>query len=87
MYISMTQLMVRVDIKRYISQVNQNNILNLMIFYLDCLFWAFMRSVTNVTREDSEVLFRLMDINRNGEMDFEEFYLLFCILIATLVSP
>lgn len=41
--------------------------------------------ITDLSKEYAEALFHLLDVDHSGEMDFEEFYLVFCIMIACKV--
>ena len=52
----------------------------------DVQFYAFMRSATDLSKEKIYKVFDLLDVDRSGLMDFDEFYLLICILVAMNVS-
>lgn len=44
-----------------------------------------MRHVTNIDKKKIYKVFDMLDVDGSGEMDFDEFYLLMCILIAIKV--
>lgn len=44
-----------------------------------------MKNVTNLSNYETEIIFNLLDIDHSGEIEFDEFYLIFCILIACKV--
>lgn len=48
-------------------------------------FDAFMRSATDLNREHIYQVFDMLDVDHSGLLDFDEFYLLICILIAIRV--
>lgn len=48
----------------------------------DVQFLAFMSSSTNLTTEQIYKVFDMLDVDCSGTLDFDEFYLLVCILIA-----
>jgi Ca2+-binding EF-hand superfamily protein len=41
-----------------------------------------MKSITNLKNYEIEIIFNLLDIDHSGEISGDEFYLIFCILIA-----
>lgn len=45
-----------------------------------------MRSATDLSREKIYGVFDVLDVDHSGLLDFDEFYLLVCILIAVRVS-
>lgn len=45
-----------------------------------------MKFVTDLTKNQIYTVFKKLDINRSGLIEFEEFYLIICILIAIKVS-
>ena len=45
-----------------------------------------MRSATDLSKERIYTAFDLLDVDNSGLIDFDEFYLLICILIAVRVS-
>lgn len=51
----------------------------------DIQFLAFMRSVTDLGQRQIYKVFDMLDIDGSGLLDFDEFYLLVCILIAVQV--
>lgn len=48
----------------------------------DIQFNVFLTSVTNLTDTQSYKIFDLFDMDRSGSVEFEEFFLLVCILVA-----
>ncbi|OXA50237.1 EF-hand calcium-binding domain-containing protein 9 [Folsomia candida] len=48
----------------------------------DVQFLLLMKNVTNLSNYETEIIFNLLDIDHSGEIEFDEFYLIFCILIA-----
>ena len=53
---------------------------------VDVIFDFFVRGFTDLTVTEVPILFSLLDVDQSGEIEFDEFYLLFCILIACKVS-
>ncbi|XP_010620617.1 EF-hand calcium-binding domain-containing protein 9 [Fukomys damarensis] len=56
--------------------VHRKNTLN------DVLFYHFLRYVTNLKSKQIRMVFDMLDWNAVGEIGFEEFYLLVCILLS-----
>ncbi|KAF0295020.1 EF-hand calcium-binding domain-containing protein 9 [Amphibalanus amphitrite] len=48
----------------------------------DVIFCAWLRSCTNLKGHQVYDLFELFDVDRSGEIDFDEFYLVIAILVA-----
>ena len=48
----------------------------------DVQFWAFMKSATDLSTNHIYKVFDMLDVDGSGTIDFDEFYLLICILIA-----
>lgn len=48
----------------------------------DVQFLAFMRVVTDLNKNQIYKVFDMLDCDGSGSIDFDEFYLLICILIA-----
>ncbi|XP_046853342.1 EF-hand calcium-binding domain-containing protein 9-like [Xenia sp. Carnegie-2017] len=48
----------------------------------DVQFWAFMHSSTDLSKSQIYNVFDMLDVDCSGTLDFDEFYLLVCILIA-----
>lgn len=48
----------------------------------DVQFWAFMKTSTDMTKNQIYKVFDMLDVDCSGTLDFDEFYLLICILIA-----
>ena len=42
----------------------------------------FLKTVTNLTETQSYKIFDLFDLDQSGGVEFEEFFLLTCILVA-----
>ncbi|ODM97307.1 EF-hand calcium-binding domain-containing protein 9 [Orchesella cincta] len=59
-----------------IIDVHRSNKLN------DVQFMLLLRNISNLSRYEIDVIFNLLDVDHSGEIEFEEFYLIFCILIA-----
>ena len=45
-----------------------------------------MRSATDLSKDKIYSVFDMLDVDHSGMLDFDEFYLLICILIAVRVS-
>lgn len=45
-----------------------------------------MRAVTDLSKDKIYAVFDMLDVDNSGMLDFDEFYLLICILIAVRVS-
>ena len=56
------------------------------IFFIDIQFYAFMTTVTDLNKTKIYRLFAMLDVDRSGLIDFNEFYILVCILLAVRVS-
>lgn len=52
----------------------------------DVLFYHFLHHVTDLTRNQITVVFNMLDWNAVGEIGFDQFYMLVCILLAQEVS-
>ena len=48
----------------------------------DVQFCAFMKTATDLNTNQIYKVFDMLDVDGSGAMDFDEFYLLICILIA-----
>jgi len=48
----------------------------------DIQFTSFLQSVTNLSHYHIEKIFYIFDLDRSGSVEFDEFYLLVCILVA-----
>lgn len=48
----------------------------------DVQFCAFMKTATDLSTNQIYKVFDMLDVDGSGAMDFDEFYLLICILIA-----
>ncbi|XP_073229559.1 EF-hand calcium-binding domain-containing protein 9-like [Porites lutea] len=48
----------------------------------DVQFCAFMKTATDLSTNQIYKVFDMLDVDGSGSMDFDEFYLLICILIA-----
>jgi len=51
----------------------------------DVQFSYFLRNITNLNPKELEIIFHLLDVDHSGEIEFDEFYLFFCILVANKV--
>lgn len=52
----------------------------------DIQFLAFLQSVTDLSEKQIYLLFDTFDVDRSGSIEFDEFYLLFCMLVAIKVT-
>ena len=52
----------------------------------DIQFFVFMQHVTDLNSYNIYRVFDMLDVDGSGEIDFDEFYLLMCILIAVKVN-
>lgn len=52
---------------------------------LDIQFYTFLKSSTDLNRDQIYAVFDMLDVSHSGLIDFDEFYLLVCILIAVKV--
>jgi hypothetical protein len=59
--------------------------LSIISIIADVQFLLFMKNITNLSTYEIEIIFNLLDIDHSGEIEFDEFYLVFCILIACKV--
>ena len=50
------------------------------------LFYHFLHHVTDLTRNQITVVFNMLDWNAVGEIGFDQFYMLVCILLAQEAS-
>ncbi|XP_019596809.2 EF-hand calcium-binding domain-containing protein 9 [Rhinolophus sinicus] len=60
----------------HLLDVHRNNTLN------DVLFYHFLHHVTNLNRRQIMTVFNMLDWNALGEIGFDQFYMLVCILLA-----
>ncbi|KAF6280610.1 EF-hand calcium binding domain 9 [Rhinolophus ferrumequinum] len=60
----------------HLLDVHRNNTLN------DVLFYHFLHHVTNLNRRQIMTVFNMLDWNAVGEIGFDQFYMLVCILLA-----
>ncbi|CAD7675521.1 unnamed protein product [Nyctereutes procyonoides] len=60
----------------HLLDVHHNNTLN------DVLFYHFLRHVTSWKRTQIMIVFNMLDWNAMGEIGFDQFYMLVCILLA-----
>ncbi|CAG7837865.1 unnamed protein product [Allacma fusca] len=51
-------------------------------FLNDVIFGYYMKQTTDLESGEIGVVFRLLDVDGSGTMEFDEFYLLFCVMIA-----
>lgn len=52
----------------------------------DVLFYHFLHHVTNLTRRQIMTVFNMLDWNALGEIGFDQFYMLVCMLLAHQAS-
>ena len=55
------------------------------VFSVDIQFYAFMHSATDLSKDQIYRVFDMLDVDNSGLLDFDEFYLLVCILLAVRV--
>ena len=51
----------------------------------DIQFYAFMHHATDLSKDQIYRVFDMLDVDNSGLLDFDEFYLLVCILLAVRV--
>ena len=51
----------------------------------DVQFLAFMKHTTDLSESEIYLLFDTFDVDASGAIEFDEFYLLFCMLVAIKV--
>lgn len=61
-------------------------LINLVNMFADVQFERFLGSLTDLTQKQADTLFELLDVDHSGELEFEEFYLVFCIMISAKVK-
>ncbi|XP_006751509.2 EF-hand calcium-binding domain-containing protein 9, partial [Leptonychotes weddellii] len=64
----------------HLLDVHHNNTLN------DVLFYHFLHHVTSWKRTQIMTVFNMLDWNAMGEIGFDQFYMLVCILLAQQAS-
>jgi hypothetical protein len=52
---------------------------------IDIQFYVFMHSATDLSKDQIYRVFDMLDVDNSGLLDFDEFYLLVCILLAVRV--
>ena len=57
----------------------------LLFFSSDIQFYVFMHSATDLSKDQIYRVFDMLDVDNSGLLDFDEFYLLVCILLAVRV--
>ena len=60
--------------------------MKVVVLYLDIQFVAFMQSATDLSKTKIYRVFDMLDVDHSGLIDFDEFYILICILLAVRVS-
>uniref|UniRef100_A0A8D2D0S1 EF-hand calcium binding domain 9 n=1 Tax=Sciurus vulgaris TaxID=55149 RepID=A0A8D2D0S1_SCIVU len=60
----------------YLLDVHRKNTLN------DVLFFHFLRHITDLRSRQIKMVFDVLDWNATGEIGFEQFYMLVCILLS-----
>jgi len=56
------------------------------LLYLDIQFYHVIRHMTDLQPKEIYDVFDMLDTDGSGKIDFDEFYLLFCILVAHKAS-
>ncbi len=54
-------------------------------FTLDVQFVAFMQLATDLSKTKIYRVFDMLDVDHSGLIDFDEFYILICVLLAVRV--
>ena len=57
-----------------------------LLYFLDIQFDVFMSNATDLSHDQIYKVFDMLDVDRSGLIDFDEFYLLVCILISINVG-
>lgn len=52
----------------------------------DIQFYNFMRHATDLREDEVMITFEMLDWDAGGEIDFEQFYMIVCILLCNEVS-
>jgi len=55
-------------------------------YYVDIQFYQVIHHMTDLKPREIYDVFDMLDTDGSGKIDFDEFYLLFCILVAHKVS-
>lgn len=50
-------------------------------------YYQFLKAITNLGKSQIYKVFDMLDFDGSGDIDFDEFYLTICILIAIKVGP
>lgn len=69
-----------------IVEVFWNNPSPDLLSFTDVLFYHFLSYVTNLKSRQIRMVFDMLDWNAVGEIGFDEFYLLVCILLSHQAS-
>lgn len=70
---------------RHLEQSQNNRSLHLPAL-TDVLFYHFLHHVTSWNRTQIMIVFNMLDWNAVGEIGFDQFYMLVCILLAQQAS-
>ena len=65
---------------------NRFRIIHLISLPTDVLFYHFLHHVTDLKRNQITIVFNMLDWNAVGEIGFDQFYMLVCILLAQEAS-
>ena len=57
-----------------------------LFVFSDIQFYCFMHAITDLSKGEIYKVFDMLDVDRSGLLDFNEFYLLICIILAVRVS-
>lgn len=55
------------------------------MLFVDILFFQFMKRTTDMTQDMIYKIFDMLDFDGSGQIDFNEFYVIICILVAVKV--
>jgi len=53
--------------------------------FLDIIFYQFMKRATDMSKSMIYKIFDMLDFDGSGQIDFNEFYVIICILVAVKV--
>lgn len=60
--------------------------INILFLFIDILFYQFMKRTTDMTQDMIYKIFDMLDFDGSGQIDFNEFYVIICILVAVKVN-
>lgn len=73
-------------VPRCLTFWNRFRIIHLISLPTDVLFYHFLHHVTDLKRNQITIVFNMLDWNAVGEIGFDQFYMLVCILLAQEAS-